>query len=342
MREYLWKLMALCVVALLAGSALAEEGRARRKRPEGREGARKARGERPDRAGGDRFAKLLEDLKLKENQEAPVKQIFQTYRQELAQWMQQNGPAMRELYGKIGRGRRGEGGDAEAKKPTDEERKAAMEKMRELQKQRGAITENLLKQLKDHLTEEQMAIVRRSLGQRGGRPTGPPFWALGRLGLDQDQQAKAREIMAAGREAARGKDRAGQAEAMKDAWATIEKEVLKPEQLKKLEELKKAGPPTPGAGGRGDMYAGLDLSDDQRAKLKEIQAELRKKMEGADRDARREIYTEYRKKMAEVLTPEQQAKLRQRRREMMERSRGERPQGERGARKKRQEPVVVD
>jgi len=349
MMHHLRKLLAVCVVCVLAGPALAEGDRAaRRKRPEGREGARRARGEGREgarRERPDRMAAVLEELKLTAKQEAPVKQIFETYRQEMAQWMQENGPKMRELYGKVGRRRPGAEGADNAPKPTEEERKAAMEKLREIQKTRQGINENLLKQLKDHLTEEQMAVVRRRLAGGGrGAASWMSFRTLSQLDLDAAQQTKVREIMRAAREASQGKGREEAEKAMKEAWAKIEKDVLTVAQAKKLAELKKAGPRrAPAGGARGaEMFAGLDLTKEQTAKMQEAQAEMRKKMQEADREDRRALYQEYRKKIDEILTPEQREKLQQRRKEMMERRSREGAGRERGARRKRDEPVAVD
>ena len=331
-------LLALCVAGVLVGSAFAQEKAERRKREGAAEGTPRARGERPAR-GQERTAQLLAELKLTEKQEAPVKQIFETRRQEMATWLQQNGPAMLELMGKLrgGRGREGaEGGEA-AKTPTDEERKAAAEKLREIQKQRAQIDENLLKQLKDHLTEEQMAIVRKQLGQRAGQTAVPGLRALAQLGLDDAQRQKVREILSASRESAKDKDAAGKAEASKEAWAKIEKDVLTDEQRKKFQEIQSQGPDVGGRGGSAGMFSGLDLTDEQKTRLQDIQAEMRKKSSEADTpEARREAMRAAREKMNEVLTPEQREKLRQ--------GRGAAPdrRGGRGTRPNPESPVVVD
>lgn len=64
-------------------------------------------------------------------------------------------------------------------------------------------------------------------------------------------------------------------------------------------------------GGRGDMFAGLDLTEEQQAKIAKIREEMQEKMQAAgnsDPEKRREAFTEMREKMMAVLTEEQRAK----------------------------------
>jgi len=335
---------ALCMVGLLAGLALAqEEGREeRRKRAAARERAaqREGRKARADR-GQQMYEKLIEELKLTEKQEAPVRQILTTHRQEMASWTQQNGPAMRELYMKLrgGRGRRGQEGAEPAKTVTEAEKKEASAKLRELQKKRAQLTENVLKQLKDHLTEEQMATAQRVLGrgQRRGPTLSPAM--LRRLYLTAEQQAKVKEIMAAAREAAKDKEGRGRAEAYRDAMQKIQKDVLTAEQRQKLEKMPSQAPQRRAGG----MFAGLDLTEQQQKKIREIQASMREKVTAAEgREAKREVYQAMQKEIQAVLTPEQLEKLQQRRREMRERPQRDRPDRPRAGGANRDQAVIVD
>lgn len=344
MKRQLLRMTALCMVGLLAGLALAQEDarEERRKRAGARERAaqREGRGARAER-GQEMYEKLIEELKLTEKQEAPVRQILTTYRQGLASWTQQNGPAMRELFAKLGRGggRRGQEGAEAAKTVTEAERKEATEKLRELQKKRIELTENVLKQLKDHLTEEQMATAQRVLGR--GQRRGPTLSLamLRRLDLTAEQQAKVKEIMAAARQAAKDKEPRGRAEALRDAMQKIEKDVLTAEQRQKLEKLTKEAPRRGAVG----MFAGLDLTEQQQKKIREIQASLRQKLTAAEgREAKREVYQAMQKEIEAVLTPEQREKLQQRRKEMREGSRRERPDRGRGGGANKDQPVIVD
>ena len=342
MKKRLLGVTALCMIGLLAGLALAQEGgrEERRKRAAGRErvAQRGDRGARADR-GQEMYEKLIEELKLTEKQEAPVQQILTTYRQALASWTQQNGPAMRELSMKLRGGRGQEGGEA-AKTVSEDEKKEIIGKIQELQKKRTAITENLFKQLKDHLTEEQMATARRILG-RGDRPGGAAMSLamLRRLDLTAEQQEKVKGIMAAVREGAKDRDARGTGEAYREAMQKIVKEVLTDEQRTKLETLRTE---TPRRGAVG-MFAGLDLTEEQQKQIREIQRSIREKVTAAEgREAKREVYTKMQKEMEAVLTPEQREKLDQRRKEMREklkRDRGERP---REGRRAKDQPVVVE
>ncbi len=63
----------------------------------------------------------------------------------------------------------------------------------------------------------------------------------------------------------------------------------------------------------GGMYEGLDLTEEQQAKIAKIREEIMEKARNADSsEARREIYGQMREKMQSVLTDEQREKMRQR------------------------------
>ncbi len=58
----------------------------------------------------------------------------------------------------------------------------------------------------------------------------------------------------------------------------------------------------------GGMYEGLDLTEEQQAKIAKIREEAR----NADPEKRRELYGQMREKMQAILTPEQREKMAQR------------------------------
>jgi len=63
----------------------------------------------------------------------------------------------------------------------------------------------------------------------------------------------------------------------------------------------------------GGMYQGLDLTQEQQAKMAQIREKLRAEMQAAETpEARRELFTKMRDEMQKILTPEQQAKMRER------------------------------
>ena len=239
MKKQLLAMMALCMTGLWVVRVWAQPAAGPREGRRGDRGARRERRERPGR-GAAIIKTLIEELKLTEKQRPPVRQILETHQQEMTTWMQHNGPTMRELMGQLrgGRGRRGEQGAEAPKPPTDAEKKEITDKLRAFQKQRVEKTENLLKQLKDHLTEEQMVTAKRVLarGNRGrGRRLSPAM--LRGLELTAEQQKKVDEIMAAARQAAKDKDGAARREAYTEAMEKIVKDVLTAEQREKLEKL---------------------------------------------------------------------------------------------------------
>ena len=65
-----------------------------------------------------------------------------------------------------------------------------------------------------------------------------------------------------------------------------------------------------GRGGR--MFEGLDLTEEQQAKITKIREECMEKARNADPEAKREVFGQMREKMQAVLTPEQREKMAQR------------------------------
>lgn len=78
--------------------------------------------------------------------------------------------------------------------------------------------------------------------------------------------------------------------------------------------LSQAGAGRGGMMGRGGgMFEGLDLTEEQQAKIAKIREEIMEKARNADsQEARREIFGTMREKMQEVLTEEQRKKLAER------------------------------
>jgi len=216
MSKHLLGVVAVCVLGMLVGPVLAQEEGGERRR---RAGADRARaGAERRRPGGDRargsLERLTTALKLTEKQQAPVQQALETYRKEMANWTQEKGPAMRELYQQARQARQ-DGKDDEAR--------AAMEKLRALSQERQKMAENLLTQLKDHLTEEQMTTARRLLvrGGSSGRTAGSrtlyALMQLQRLDLTPEQRTKVDQII-------------------QEAYNKVLSSVLTAEQRKRLEQ----------------------------------------------------------------------------------------------------------
>jgi Spy/CpxP family protein refolding chaperone len=253
MRTHLLKLVALSVVGLMVAQGVAaDEAKKGRKKREGAAARKqKAKGGEGAQRGKARQEQLIKELKLTDKQDAPVRQILETFWADMGNWQRENGPTLRELQKTLGssrgQGRQGKGkkppADASEPKAKPDEIEAARAKLAELTKQRREKIGNVLAQLKEHLTDEQMAVVRKSLGG-GQRPQGAQgMAALKRLELDKDQQAKVREIMKAARESGDGNDKAARGKAMRQAWKKIVEEVLTDAQREQLKQLKKDGPP---------------------------------------------------------------------------------------------------
>ncbi len=80
-------------------------------------------------------------------------------------------------------------------------------------------------------------------------------------------------------------------------------------------------------GGGGGMFEGLDLTEEQQAKIAKIREQIMEKARNADSsEARREIFGQMREKMQSVLTKEQREKMQQRVSGMAGRG-GDRPGG---------------
>ena len=295
------RLAAGLATALAAGvlvtAAAAQEGAAPQ-RP-GRDGPRRGMRGPGGGPGGAMLDNVIKELKLSEDQDKRVRQILDTFRQEMQTWMQQSGQQMRDLFGKA----RGQGADAEA----------ARKKLQEIGQERQKKVENLIARLKDVLNAEQLAKVQAVLEPRGGPGGMMGARAMEQLGLTDEQKKKAKEITDAAMEAAKGKSFQERGEIMRKARDQINKEVLTDEQRKKLESLRPQGPG--GFGGRFDPYAGLDLTDAQKEQVKKINDEAREKASKAEGfEARREVMQAARKKITdEVLTDAQRKKLEERR-----------------------------
>jgi len=256
----------------------------------------------PDGAKGraarqrQRMGRLLEALDLSEEQAAQVRQILETHAQATSNWRQEHGEALKAAQQELRKAMRDR--DPEAIQ-------AARKKLRDLHASRKGSTQELLKQLDEVLNDEQMKTVKRFLRAAGGPR--PLLRGLAGLELSDRQKAQIKEIMdAAHKQAAEAEGRKAKKEIMEAARKKVS-EVLTDEQREKLAARRKAGRP-------GDLR-GLDLTDEQKAQVKEImQAAREQAAEAEGREAKMEIYKAARKKIAEdVLTEEQRKQVGQRR-----------------------------
>lgn len=131
---------------------------------------------------------------------------------------------------------------------------------------------------------------------RGRPPGGMRNDPLKELNLTDEQKAKVKEIMEKARKDAE--------EIMKAAREKIAKEVLTDEQREKFAKMGPAGP-------HGAAMKELGLSDEQRAKIKEIMEKAREDAEAADepREKHKIMQAAHEKVMKDVLTDEQREKF---------------------------------
>jgi len=296
-------------IGLLAVTALAPPAKGADKPPDKARPARagkRLRGEW-DRGHARRLRELFQSMDLSDQTEAQVRQIFETQRQAVMNWARENDGKFVELRKKL---------QAARKAQDKEAAEAAMKEVKELGKARKQLHEDLMNQLKEVLSKEQMVKVKKFFTdmRRRGRPGAMMLRAIRRLDLTEDQKAATRKILDSAKAQARKADDPGQkGEIMRAAFEKIRKEVLTDEQRKKLDEMRERRDRGPRGGLLG--LRGLDLTDEQTEQIQAIHKEAREKAEAAEtRQARREIRREAIKKIVEeVLTDEQRQKLRDRR-----------------------------
>lgn len=255
--------------------------------------------------------RMKEELKLTAEQQERIEQILDTHRQAGRDWWNENEADIRALHEQLQTAR--EAKDAEAIK-------AAETELRERIGPQGQRWQGLIKQVDEVLTPEQREKARQLLQQRSGSPSVRLLAALRRLSLTKEQQAKVEQILRDARaEADKVQDpkekREKLEQALKAAIEKIRKEVLtdkQREELAKLEQQMARWQRRARGDGR-DIFRSLDPSEEQKAKIAEMQKQAREEAAKAETpEAGREILrATNRKIIEEVLTDEQRQKLRQ-------------------------------
>ncbi|MDY7009805.1 MAG: hypothetical protein SVV80_03540 [Planctomycetota bacterium] len=280
-------LAAMVGVSLLGASAMAAEGA-------GSEQRRRNRQHRMERRK-DLFERLVKELDLSADQQAQVKQIIETHNQAVENWRKEKSEDLETLREQMEKARKAE--DAEALKTLREKVTGIFKGRRELQ-------EAMHKQIKEVLTKEQNAKAEKMF-QRGLRAVmgaGMIHRALGQLDLSDEQKEKIRKI----HENYRDKMKNAKPEERRELMEKMREEmnsVLTDEQKAKAGDLRNRMFQRP------EDWAGLNLTDEQKARIKEIRENCRKQIDS-------------------VLTDEQKAKIKERREERMKQWRNR--QGRRG------------
>ncbi len=251
--------------------------------------------------------RMLKELNLTEDQQKQVQQILDTRQQALRNWRKENGLALKDRQKQF----------QDAKKSGDEDKiKAARQEVEKIEQSRKALHENVIKQLKDVLTPDQLEKARKFLDQardpsredqpRQGLRAPRVIEGLMALDLTEDQRTQARKISDEARKKAdAAADPAEKERIMKAAGETIEADVLNDQQREKVRRLK-------GANVLLRLIQKLNLTDDQKKQIKTIMEDAKAQVEKPARgQEKRDISRQAFKKIFDtVLTDEQRKQLR--------------------------------
>ena len=245
--------------------------------------------------------KLLQELKLDKKQDASVRKILTSHRQEVVEWSRKNLPEMEKLQQRISKVHQG--------KNTEpiEAIKAAAQKLRKLKAEQSKMSKDMEERLKKVLSEAQFAKARNILNPAPPIKSSPPFYLLRRLALTKKQQERIEKIENAAKSDTM---KAGKANGdfMQKAWDQILKEVLTEKERKKLDELEKASQRRVFRA----MLGGADLTEEQFTKIELIWEDAGKKGDEHP-ETRLDIFRQAHMKIVEeVLTPKQREQMKKR------------------------------
>ncbi len=180
MRRQLWKLLGGVAVVLLAAQlALTQEAPATG--PAEGPATREGRGMRP-RRGARMLDELIQELALTEETAVKVRGLFDEFHQAMRDWQRDNGGKLRELFEQA----------AQAREDGDEARvKELTEQILKLQRDRLAIRDHLIAQLKEVLTPEQLEKVKDIVIEWRMRLR----WITRGMDLTDEQKAKLEAIV---------------------------------------------------------------------------------------------------------------------------------------------------
>ena len=285
------------------------------------EAPKRDRKARQPRSGAAKFEKLFESFNLSEEELARVRQIFDTRKQADANWRKENAGDFKDIREAM----------AQAKKDGDSAAmKTAGERMRKLTASRKGGFDEVLVQLSEILSKEQLAKIKGLLSpQKPGESSHllrPQVFnaALAKLDLTDARKAEIKKIQdavnakvekarAAMKEAKTREEKIeiskGLSQTTTEAWDKI-KAILGEELTAKLQQI--AGEMAKKAQKQNDPFAGLNLTGEQERKIAAIRQSVREKMRGAEgAEAKRAIITDMRKEIDGVLTDEQKARLKE-------------------------------
>ncbi len=315
------RLMTFVAVALFSVGMVAGVCQAKEDRGPGRKGKK-----------GDRMAKFTEGLELTDEQASQVATIMKAHRQAMVKQLKEvlNDEQMAKVTKRMkamGRkhGPRGRKGDPlNGIEVTDEQRakiKAIRDEMRS--KMKAADTKEakwkLMKQTREKvsevLTDEQRAQMKKNLAKRWGKgPRGRNGGPLAGLKLTDEQKAKVKAIHEEmGPKLKAAETREARGKLMKQMHRKVSEVLTDDQKAQMKKNLAKRWGKGP-HGRKGGPLGGLDLTDEQQAKIKAIHEEMGPKMRTAEtREEKRKLRKQIREKIGDVLTDEQKEELKERR-----------------------------
>jgi Spy/CpxP family protein refolding chaperone len=305
--------LALVAAAALAGVAMAQD------RPRVREAAK----DRPQLApAGQRLAaaadELMEKLKaldLTADQRPQIRQILDTHRQAMENWVKEHRQELQDLRGQL------------ANAGDDAQRKEIRAKLAKLEADRQQLVQKMHRAIREILTPEQQTkfdeLIREGVA-RGVAELARIRRALAALDLSADQKAQVEKILQDARtQAEQAKDPAEKAKILRTALQEIRTKVLSAEQAEKLAKLLTQEVPRPMA-----MLEKLNLSAEQKEQVQKILQEAREKAAAAeDPQAKAQIIkAAWEKIQKDVLTDQQRQQLQELRKADNKQARSDRPQ----------------
>jgi Spy/CpxP family protein refolding chaperone len=269
--------------------------------PERGEGRRERASSGPSGERPRPLERLLKDLNLTEDQQKQVRQIMDTQRQAMENWRKENQAALKDLQKQL----------EDAKESGDKDKiKTARQEIEKIEQSRKALHENLIKQLKDVLTPDQLEKARKFLEQgreqfREEHPALRMLEGLKALDLTEEQKTQARAILDQARKKTdAATDPKEKEAAMKAAREKIESDVLTEPQRRKVRRLE-------GANALLKAIQRLNLTDDQKKQIHAIMEDSKAQAEKAQTDREKmDIHRQAFKKVHDtVLTDQQRQEL---------------------------------
>jgi len=213
--------------------------------------------------------RLYPAVKPTADQEVQLDQIFRTHRQAAENWRRQNAEilqAARRLQ-------------QDALQAGDRDTLQAVGKeLRELMESRRTLFRTMMNQMEDVLDEQQFAKAREIL--RPAHIGSDVLRTLQKITLAETQKAEMQKILDQAAVRARTKkNRAAREEIMDDAVEVIRQTVLSQAQRDALEALLRQAKEQ---ARRRAMLSKMDFTDEQKAKIKTLLAEARKRAEQAE------------------------------------------------------------